>query len=663
MLIAIMGAAAVTGLSGPGKAGAASTYIARPDLHIATEAKHYAAYGYCGRDGGCPAEISTNTLFDVYLKPWYYYAQAGGRAVMAAHNEVNGMPCHANKELNQALRDAFGFGQGLCASDAGDVSSVARYRVAPDQVHAGALAMNAGMDQDLEYPGAFRPENIQQMLQMGLITNATLDRAVGNVLRQKFASGLFDNNASLLYVDPAKQAATMDTPEHRSLARTVAEEGITLLKNDGVLPLKGMGKSIRTVAVVGPNADNTHSHIGLYCDSNPSRGIVTLLNASIAAANASDNAFEVVYERGSCLGGTPGCPCWGGCHSSVPHQLQCGNVTGLPGWDTQKVGDYRMPCDTADTSLVASAAAIAAKADVTLLVIGDQSTTSTDPGFKPYVREVATVGEHFDRDNLDPVGAQLDLLRAVVAAAPAGKGGGVLVHGRTVTFGAGPGDGYNELFEKAGAVLATWHPGEEGGVAIWNILSGAVNPSGRTAHTWPRTVGQVHQYVPHFLEQRTRSINSPYADYAPATPLVPFGFGLSYSTFVFANMQLLNAHGDRCDERARGCSVDKSEPSASFTVSLDVTNQGPMDGKVVVQVYFSQTLASRVRFARMLLDFDKVHVAVGQTQSVKVVVPITGLEMWSSADNSYIVESSVYEISVGQYVTDGKMITHRLTVK
>ena len=115
-LISIMGAAAVTGLSGPGKAGAASTYIAKPEVHIATEAKHYAAYGYCGRDGGCPAEISPNTLYDVYLKPWYKYAQAGGRAIMAAHNEVNGMPCHANAELNDALRVTFGFRDGLCVS-------------------------------------------------------------------------------------------------------------------------------------------------------------------------------------------------------------------------------------------------------------------------------------------------------------------------------------------------------------------------------------------------------------------------------------------------------------------------------------------------------------------------------------------------------------------
>ena len=254
-IVSTMGVAAVTGLSGPGGPGAASTYLAEPERHIATEAKHYAAYGYCGRDGGCPAEISPNTLYDVYLKPWYKYAQAGGRAIMAAHNEVNGMPCHANAELNTALRETFGFGKGLCASDAGDVSGVAGYRVAKDQTHAGALSLLSGMDQDLEFPGAFA--KVPDMLAQGLVNMSDVDRAVGNVLRQKFAAGLFDKNDTLLYVDPTRHDAIVGAAPHRKLAQTVAEEGITLLKNDKLrLPLVGLGSTIKTIAVVGPNADN-----------------------------------------------------------------------------------------------------------------------------------------------------------------------------------------------------------------------------------------------------------------------------------------------------------------------------------------------------------------------------------------------------------------------
>ena len=107
-------------------------------------------YGYGGRDGQMPAEISENTLYDVYLKPWRAYAQAGGRGIMAAHNEVNGMPCHGNKELLDALRNTFGFGGGLCASDAGDINRILAYKVVGDKAAAGARALKAGMDQELD---------------------------------------------------------------------------------------------------------------------------------------------------------------------------------------------------------------------------------------------------------------------------------------------------------------------------------------------------------------------------------------------------------------------------------------------------------------------------------------------------------------------------------
>lgn len=311
-----------------------------------------------------------------------------------------------------------------------------------------------------------------------------------------------------------------------------------------------------------------------------------------------------------------------------------------------------MPCDVNYAARIPIATKLAGEADVTLLVIGDQSTRSTSPGFQPYVREVATVGEHFDRDNLDPAGAQLELLKSVVRASK--NVIVVLIHGRTVTFGAGPGDGYNAAFKSAAAVLAAWHPGEEGGTAVWNILSGSVNPSGRTAHTWPRTVGQVHQYVPWYLEQRTRAPSSAYADNAPATPLVPFGWGLSYSNYSFTNVVL------DCPKVAGVSTVTASD---EFNVSLDITNHGKMDGKIVVQVYFSQNLASRVRFSKMLLAFDKVFVKAGETlKGVMISVKVQDLEMWDQKQDKYVVEASTYSIMVGQSSVDEKTVSHTLKV-
>eukprot|EP00041_Stephanoeca_diplocostata_P013637 m.240352 g.240352 ORF g.240352 m.240352 type:complete len:814 (+) comp19412_c0_seq2:86-2527(+) len=620
-LLSTMGVAAVTGLSGPGAAGSADQYIADPTSKIATEAKHYAAYGFGGRDGSMPAEISDNTLFDVYLKPWRAYAQAGGRAIMAAHNEVSGMPCHGNKKLLTALRETFGFGNGLCASDAGDIGHIEAFGVAGSRMEAGAVALRAGMDQELDRDPALGL--LPQALAQGLVNMSDIDRATGNVLRQKFASGLFDGREDVLYVDPVRQAATLDAPAHRSVARQIAEEGITLLKNDYVaagaarLPLVGLGKTLRHVAIIGPNADNAHSTIGGY--TQPGANVTTVLQGAITAANESGNAFVVEYSKGTCLGATPNCSC------PIPTDPSVA------------------PCGIDDTDHIPPAVALAAVADVTVLVLGDSSTVMAgDPALH---HETGTCGEHFDRDSLDPPGAQMELLTAVLNVTK--NVIVVLIHGRTVTFGASRGYNYNAAFDQSAAVLAAWRPGEEAGTAVWNILNGTVNPSGRTAHTWPRTVGQVHQYVPWFLEKATRSTRNAYADMQPATPLVPFGFGLSYSNFSFSNIHLSKT------------TVNSND---TFAVKLDIANVGPA-GKVVVQVYFSQALSSRVRFAKMLLGFKKISVAADSTLSgVSVNLRAKDFEMWDTSANNYVVESSNYTVYVGQYSTDPHLKTLTLSV-
>ena len=383
---------------------------------------------------------------------------------MAAHNAVNGMPCHGNHELlTEALRNSFGFDKGLCASDAGDISRLVAYHIVPDKTAAGAWAINAGMDQELEKDGSL--PLLPDALTRGLINMSSIDRAVGNVLRQKIASGLLDGRADLLYVNDTQKAATLDQPAHRALALRAAQEGIVLLRNEnGRLPLTGLGSGkLKRIAVIGPNADNAHSTVGGYTEGGAP--VTTVLAAAVAAANASGNAYEIQYERGSCLGATPNCSC-----------------------PSFKPGES--PCHINDTSRVGLAAQLAADSDVTILVIGDSSTILA--GNQAAHQETGTCGEHFDRDSLDPAGAQLPLLAQVLAAAP-GKVVVVLIHGRTMTFGAGAGDGFNALFEQSPAILAAWRPGEEGGNAVWGIVNGTVNPSGRSAHTWPRTVGQVHQ--------------------------------------------------------------------------------------------------------------------------------------------------------------------------
>jgi beta-glucosidase len=246
-----------------------------------------------------------------------------------------------------------------------------------------------------------------------------------------------------------------------------------------------------------------------------------------------------------------------------------------------------------------------------------------------------TCGEHFDRDDLDPPGAQLDLLRAVLNASK-GRVIVVIIGGRPSTFGASRGDGYNSMFAASSAVLAAWRPGEEAGNAIWSIVNGSVNPSGRSAHTWPATVGQVHQYVPWFLPRGTRGRQDAYADMATAEPLVPFGFGLSYSNYTLSNAMLSSA------------TVSASE---TFTVNVTVTGEGPA-GLCVVQVYFSQLLSSRVRFDRMLLGFAKVAVPANGKATASVSLRAQDLEMWDKTKGDYVVEPGMFDLYVGLHSAD-----------
>ena len=163
--------------------------------------------------------------------------------------------------------------------------------------------------------------------------------------------------------------------------------------------------------------------------------------------------------------------------------------------------------------------------------------------------------------------------------------------------------------------------------------------------------------MPWYLEQRTRSPNSQYADYAPATPLVPFGFGLSYSNYTFSNVNICS--GPPCKTLDKVSTVTAID---TWNVSLDITNHGTMDGKIVVQIYFSQNLASRVRFSKMLLAFGKIFVKAGQTLKAQVAVKAQDLEMWQTKANKYTVEASTYSIMVGQSSVDKHTVSHTLQV-
>ena len=554
--------------------------------------KHFVGYGLT--DGGFnwnPAHIPPRELREVFLHPFEAAVkEAGLYSVMNGYNEIDGVPCAASRELlTEILRDEWGF-DGIVVSDYFAVDQLQQaHQVTEDKAESARLSLEAGIDIELPSTDCYG-EPLRGLAEAGQIDQAVIDLSVSRVLRTKFQLGLFDNP----WVDDGAAAAAFDTPADRALARRIAQQSLVLLKNDdGLLPLS---KNLGSVAVIGPNADASRNLVGDYtyiCH------VETLIEA-----RDKDNAFGAAIAKNIEI-----------VEDFVPIDSVLEAIQAAASPET--VVHYAQGCDvnTGRRDGFAAAVEAARQADLAIVVVGDKSGLTDD----------CTTGEARDRADLNLPGVQPELVEAVVATGTPTVV--VLVNGRPLSI--------NWIAEHAAAIVEAWLPGEEGAGALADVLFGDVNPGGKLPMTFPRSVGQVPIYYGHKPSGGRSHWKTNYVDLSN-TPLFPFGYGLSYTTFELANLRL-----------------DRSAAAAGevVAVSVDVTNTGQRAGDEVVQLYVRSTAAGLTRPLKELKGFHRLHLQPGQRQTVTFDLAVSQLA-FLNREMRWTVEPGPVQIMVGTSAVD-----------
>jgi len=554
-----MAVAVVKALQGPGPSVDGD--------HIIATAKHFAAHGQ--PEGGtniAPANYSERILREVFL-PSFEAAvrEAGILSVMASYNEIDGVPSHANKWLlEKVLRQEWGF-QGNVVSDYYAIPQMQElHHVAGSKAEAAKLALEAGVDIELPDPDSY--PFLLQLVKDGKVSEAAIDKAVARNLRLKFLLGLFENP----HVDPERTVKVTNSQTHRELAAEAARLSIVLLKNEkNLLPLD---RTRLSIAVIGPNADR--AHLGGYSD-NPGRGISVLQGITVKVAGK----VKATYAEG-CKITKEGGNWWA---------------------DTSQLSD---PAE--DGKLIAQAVGVAKAADVSILVLGGNEDTNKE----------AWADNHLgDRDSLDLIGRQNDLVKAVLET---GKPTIVLL------ISGGP-LSVNYIAEKVPAILEGFYLGQETGVGVADVLFGDYNPAGKLPVSVPRSIGQLPIYY-----NRKPTTKRGYL-FANKEPLFPFGYGLSYTTFEYSNLSVSPA---------------QIGPAGKPKVSVTVTNTGKRAGDEVVQLYIRDLVSSVTRPVMELKDFKRISLAPGESKTVEFTITPDKLSFLDINMNR-IVEPGWFDIMVG----------------
>ena len=536
--------------------------------HVIATAKHFAAHGQ--PEGGtniAPANYSERVLREFFLPSFKAAVKEGGiMSVMASYNEIDGVPSHANTWLlEKVLRQEWGF-KGYVVSDYYGIPQLQDlHHVANGKEEAARLALQAGVDIELPDPDCF--PLLLKLVREGKVSEASVDKAVARNLRAKFLLGLFENP----YVDPDRAVRVTNSSEHRELAAEAARRSIVLLKNEtNLLPLDR--SRLRSIAVIGPNAARVH--LGGYSDD-PGRGVSVLQGITEKAGNQ----IKVTYAEGCKI--------------------------------TQEGGDWfadssRLNPPADDEKLIAQAVEVARTADVALLVLGGNEDTNKE----------AWADNHLgDRDSLDLVGRQNDLVRAVLET---GKPTIVML------INSGP-LSINYIAEKVPAILEGFYLGQETGAGVADVLFGDFNPAGKLTVTFPRSVGQLPAYY-----NRKPTARRGYL-FTSKEPLFPFGYGLSYTTFDYTNLKLSPA---------------QIRPQDQTKVSVTVSNTGKRAGDEIVQLYIRDLVSSVTRPVMELKDFKRISLAAGESKIVEFTITADKLS-FLNLNMETVVEPGWFDVMVG----------------
>lgn len=541
--------------------------------------KHFALYGApeAGRDYNT-VDMSRIRMYNEYLLPYQAAIDAGVGSVMAAFNEIDGIPATGNKWLlTDLLRDEWKF-NGFVVTDYTGISEMTAHGMGNLQ-EVSALALRAGIDMDMVTDGL--TGTLKQSLDEGKVTQKEIDQACRRILEAKYKLGLFED--PYRYCDENRAKTEIFTPENRQVAREIAAQTFVLLKNENqVLPIQDKQK----IALIGPLADNRENMPGTWSVAGDFAKSVSLLDG---LKNALGSDANILYAMGT---------------NVVSDSLLDSRISifGKPTkWDKRS-----------QKEMIAEAVAVARKSDVIIAAMGEAAEMS---------------GEASSRSDINLPENQKELLEALLATGkPVVM---VLFTGRPLTIS----------WEKANvpAILNVWFAGSEAGDAIADVLLGKVNPSGKLSATFPQNVGQIPIFYNHKNTGRPLAegawfskFRSNYLD-VPNEPLFPFGFGLSYTTFDYKNLNL---------------SESTLTKDGKLTVSVELTNSGNYDGAEVVQLYLRDMVGTVTRPVKELKGFQKVFLKKGETRTIEFTLTEKDLRFYNS-ELKFVSEPGDFKVFVG----------------